>query len=322
MKIVIPDGYVLNPGDLSWKPLKEMADEFVVYDRMDVHDMKTAIEVFHDADIIATDKFPVNKEIIDGCPNLKAVAVTATGYNIVDTEYAKEKGIVVMNVPAYGTQIVSQYTVGMLLDLCGHFEHHDAQVKAGRWASCPDFCFWDYPMIGLFGKTAGIIGLGAIGQATAKVLGALGMRVIAVNPSHTDAGRAVAEYVEMETLLAESDVILLHCPLFPSTEGIINKDTIAKMKDGVILINTSRGPLIIEQDLADALNNGKVAAAAVDVVSTEPIKNDNPLLKAKNCIITPHIAWAAADARQKVMDVTVANVRSFIEGMPQNVVNQ
>ncbi len=322
MKIVIPDGYVLNPGDLSWKAIQDMADECVIYDRMDVHDMKKAIEVFHDADIIATDKFPVNREIIDGCPNLKAVAVTATGYNIVDTEYAKEKGIVVMNVPAYGTQIVSQYTVGLLLDLCGHFEHHDAAVKQGRWEHCPDFCFWDFPMVGLYGKIAGIIGLGRIGQATAKVLCALGMRVIAVNPSQSEEGRAVAEYVDMDTLLAESDVILLHCPLFPSTEGIINKESIAKMKDGVMLINTSRGPLIVEQDLMEALNSGKVAAAAVDVVSTEPIKGDNPLLKAKNCIITPHIAWAAADARQKVMDVTVANIKSFIEGNPQNVVNK
>ncbi len=227
-----------------------------------------------------------------------------------------------MNVPTYGTQIVGQYAVGLLLEICSHFAHHDQAVKEGRWEHNDDWCFWDYPMIELYGKTAGIIGLGRIGQSTAKILGAMNMKVLAYDAFESEAGRQLAEYVELDTLLAQSDVILLHCPLFPSTEGIINKDNIAKMKDGVILINNSRGQLVVEQDLADALNSGKVYAAGLDVVSTEPIKGDNPLLKAKNCLITPHISWAAQAARQRIMDITVGNVKAFLEGNPVNVVNK
>ena len=250
------------------------------------------------------------------------VAVLATGYNVVDYNYCKEKGIIVCNVPTYGTDIVGQYAVGLLLEICSHFWYHSESVHNGNWANNVDWCYWDFPMIELANKTVGIIGLGRIGQTTARILKAMNMRVIAYDSFQSDAGRAVAEYVELDTLLAESDVICLHCPLFPETEGIINKDTIAKMKDGVIIINNSRGQLVVEQDLADALNSGKVYAAGLDVVSTEPIKPENPLLGAKNCIITPHISWAAKEARQRIMDITAANIKAYVDGAPVNVVNK
>lgn len=321
MKIVVLDGYIENPGDLSWDGLSKLG-ELVVYDRVSYVESPVIREKIGDADVIVTNKTPVTRKTLDECPNIKAIAVLATGYNVVDYEYAKEKGIPVMNVPAYGTQIVGQYAVGLLLEICSHFADHDRAVKEGRWENNTDWCFWDYPMIELYGKTAGIIGLGRIGQSTARILKAMDMRVLAYNPSRSEEGRQVAEYVDMDTLLGESDVIFLHCPLFPSTEGMINRDSIAKMKDGVILINNSRGGLIVEQDLADALNNGKVYAAGLDVVSTEPIKKDNPLLTARNCLITPHISWAAQAARQRIMDTTVENVKAFQEGRPVNVVNR
>ena len=321
MKIVVLDGYTENPGDLSWDALASLG-ELTVYDRISYVESPIIREKIGDADIAITNKTPISKETIDACPNLKAIAALATGYNVIDYNYAKEKGIPVMNVPTYGTQIVGQYAVGLLLEICSHFAHHDAAVKAGRWESNDDWCFWDFPMIELYGKTAGIIGLGRIGQSTAKILNALNMEVLAYDAFESDAGREVATYVDLDTLLGKSDVIFLHCPLFPSTEGIINKDNIAKMKDGVIIINNSRGQLVVEQDLADALNSGKVYAAGLDVVSTEPIKGDNPLLTAKNCLITPHISWAAQAARQRIMDSTVSNVKSFIDGNPENVVNK
>ncbi len=324
MKIVVLDAYTENPGDLSWEPLKALNHgdvEVTIYDRTSYVEDPLIVERIGDAEIIVINKTPISKATIDACPNLRLIAVLATGYNVVDCAYAKEKGIPVVNVPAYGTQIVAQYAVGMLLEICAHYGAHDRAVKEGRWEQNVDFCFWDYPMIELAGKTAGIIGLGRIGQVTAKILGAMGMRVIAQSRSQTEAGRAVAEYVDLDTLFAESDVIFLHCPLFPETEGIINKDNIAKMKDGVIIINTGRGQLVAEQDLADALNSGKVYAAAADVVSTEPIKGDNPLLTAQNCLITPHIAWAAKEARQRILDTTVSNIQAFLDEEPVNVVN-
>lgn len=321
MKIVVLDGYTENPGDLSWDELAKLG-ELEVYDRVSYVDAPVIREKIGDADIVITNKTPITKETLDACPNIKAIAVLATGYNVIDCEYAKEKGIPVMNVPTYGTQIVGQYAVGLLLEICSHFADHDMAVKEGRWANNDDWCFWDFPMIELYGKTAGIIGLGRIGQSTAKILNAMSMKVLAYDAFESEAGRQVAEYVDLDTLLATSDVIFLHCPLFPSTEGIINKDNIAKMKDGVILINNSRGQLVVEQDLADALNSGKVYAAGLDVVSTEPIKGDNPLLSAKNCLITPHISWAAQAARQRIMDTTVDNVIAFIIGNPTNVVNK
>ena len=258
---------------------------------------------------------------MDKCPNLKAIAVLATGYNVVDYEYARKKNIPVMNVPVYGTDNVSQFAIGLLLEACSHIGDHDRSVHAGEWASNPDWCYWHHPMIEVSGKTAGIIGLGRIGVNTAKVLRALNVHVLASDAHESDAGRAVAEYVSLDELLAQSDFIFLHCPLFPATQGIINAANIAKMKDGVILVNNGRGQLIVEEDLAAALASGKVAYAALDVVSTEPIKADNPLLHAPNCIITPHISWATKEARERIMQTTADNVKSFIEGKPENVVN-
>lgn len=320
MKIVVLDAYTENPGDLTWEGLEKYG-ELTVYDRTSYVESPLIAERIGDAEIAVINKTPISKAVIDACPALKCIAVLATGYNVVDYNYAREKGIVVQNVPTYGTQIVGQYAVGLLLEICSHFGHHSDTVREGRWESNVDWCYWDYPMIELYGKTAGIVGLGRIGQATAKILNALEMKVLAYDTFESDAGRRVAEYVTLDELLARSDVIFLHCPLFPSTEGIINKDNIAKMKDGVIIINNSRGQLVVEQDLADALNSGKVYAAGLDVVSTEPIKPDNPLKTAKNTIITPHISWAARAARQRIMDITVENIRSYVEGRPVNVVN-
>ena len=321
MKIVVLDGYTENPGDLSWGALEALG-EVTVYDRTSYVDAPIIAERVGDAEVAVINKTPISKATIDSCPNLKMVAVLATGYNVVDYNYCKEKGIIVCNVPTYGTDIVGQYAVGLLLEICSHFWYHSESVHKGEWASNVDWCYWDFPMIELAHKTVGIIGLGRIGQTTARILKAMNMRVIAYDSFQSDAGRQVAEYVDLDTLLAESDVICLHCPLFPDTEGIINKDTIAKMKDGVIIINNSRGQLVVEQDLADALNSGKVYAAGLDVVSTEPIKPENPLLGAKNCIITPHISWAAKEARQRIMDITADNIKAYMDGAPVNVVNK
>jgi len=321
MKIVILDGYTENPGDLSWKGI-EAFGELKVYDRTPLDDDAEIIKRIGDAEIAVTNKTPINKKVIDACKNLKFISVLATGYNIVDVEYAKSKNIPVSNIPTYGTDAVGQFAIALLLEICHHVGHHDKAVKAGKWESCPDFCFWDYPLIELAGKTMGIIGFGRIGQKTGKIAKAIGMKVIAVDEYPNDFGKEIADYVTLDDLLAKSDVIALHCPLFESTKGIINKNSIAKMKDGVIILNNSRGPLIVEQDLADALNSGKVYAAGLDVVSTEPIKGDNPLLKAKNCFITPHISWAPKESRQRIMDMTVDNIKAFIDGSPVNVVNK
>lgn len=320
MNIVVLDGYTENPGDLSWSTL-EKCGELKVYERTSLTDEEEIIRRIGNAEIVFTNKTPITKKVIEACPNMKFISVLATGYNVVDYEYAKEKGIPVANVPSYGTKSVSQFAIALLLEICHHIAHHSEAVYEGRWEKSEDWCFWDYPLIELSEKTMGIIGFGRIGQQTGKIAKALGMNILAYDNVPTDSGKEVARYVELETLLAESDVVVLHCPLFPSTEGIINKTSIDKMKDGVIIINNSRGPLIVEQDLADALNNGKVAAAGLDVVSTEPIKGDNPLLKAKNCIITSHISWAAKESRQRIMDCSVINVKAFIDGEPVNIVN-
>ena len=320
MKIVVLDGYTENPGDLSWEKLQKYG-ELTVYDRVSYVESPVIAQKIGDADIVITNKTPISRNTIDQCPNLKLISVLATGYDVVNYGYAKKKGIPVVNVPTYGTQIVGQYAVGLLLEICAHYGHHDEAVKSGKWEHNQDWCFWDYPMIELFGKTAGIIGLGKIGQQTARICGALNMRVIASDKYQSDAGRAVAKYVDRDTLFAEADVIFLHCPLFSDTEGLINRENIAKMKDGVIIINNSRGQLVVEQDLADALNSGKVYAAGLDVVSTEPIRGDNPLLSARNAIITPHISWASKASRQRIMDITADNVKAFVSGKPINVVN-
>ena len=321
MKIVVLDGYTENPGDLSWNSIRKFG-EVEIYDRTAYEDSPLIVERIGDAEIVIVNKTPITKDTINKCQNIKLIAVLATGYNVIDYEYAKEKGIMVVNVPTYGTQIVGQYAVGLLMEICSHYGYHAETVKNGKWANNPDWCYWDYPMIELYGKTAGIIGLGRIGQATAKILNALDMNVIAYDAYQSEAGKKVAEYVELDELLAKSDVIFLHCPLFPETDGIINKENIAKMKDGVILMNNSRGQLVVEQDLADALNEGKVYAAGLDVVLTEPIREDNPLINAKNCLITPHISWAAKESRQRIMDITENNIEQFLRGDPVNVVNK
>ena len=320
MKIVILDGYTENPGDLSWGELEALGD-LTVYDRTP-HDEEEILKRIGDADAIYTNKTPISRATVETAPNLKFIGVLATGYNVVDVAAAKEKGVAVTNIPTYGTAAVGQFAIALLLEICHHVGHHSKAVHEGRWENNQDWCFWDYPLIERAGKTLGIIGFGRIGQTTGRIAKAMGMKVIAYDSVESDSGRAIGEYVTLDELLASSDVIALHCPLFPETQGIINKDSIAKMKDGVIILNNSRGPLIVEQDLADALNSGKVYAAGLDVVSTEPIKGDNPLLTAKNCFITPHISWAPKESRQRLMDIAVDNLRQFIAGTPVNVVNK
>ena len=320
MKIVILDGYTENPGDLSWDGLSQLGD-VTIYDRTSLTDEAEIISRIGDAQVVLTNKTPISRRVMDACPNMKYISVLATGYNVIDVAYAREKNIPVSNVPVYGTRSVSQFAIALLLEVCHHVGHHSDTVHAGKWENCQDWCYWDYPQMELAGKTYGLLGCGNIGVHTAEIARALGMRVITYDARPTEAGRKVAEYVELDELFAQSDILGLQMPLFPFNTGIINKENIAKMKDGVIIINNSRGQMVVEQDLADALNSGKVAAAGLDVVSTEPIRSDNPLLKAKNCIITPHMSWGAKESRQRIMDCTEANVRSFLEGAPQNVVN-
>lgn len=318
MKIVVLDGYTLNPGDLTWQGLEALG-ELRVYDRTPEDKV---VERIGEAEIVFTNKTALTRETFSKTPTIKYIGVLATGYNVVDIEAAKEYGIKVTNIPTYGTTAVAQYVFALLLEMCHHVGEHSKKVKEGEWSKCPDFCFWNYPLIELANKTMGIIGMGRIGYATANIAKAFGMKVLAYdNYQNKDLEDENLRYVSLDELFAEADVISLHCPLFDSTRGIINKKNIAKMKDGVFLINTSRGPLIIEEDLAEALNNGKIAGAAVDVVSTEPIKHDNSLLSAKNCFITPHIAWAPKESRERLMNVAVDNLKAFIKGKPVNVVN-
>jgi glycerate dehydrogenase len=322
MKIVVLDGYTENPGDLSWDGLKAFGT-VTVYDRTDVHDEAEIVKRVGDADVVFTNKTPITKSTIAAAKNLKFIALLATGYNVVDVVAAKEKGIPVSNVPSYGTDSVSQFAIALLLELCHHIGHHSQAVHEGKWEHNIDWCFWDYPLMELAGKTMGIIGFGRIGHRTGEIAKALHMHVIVndsfKNPAFEKEG---FEYVDRDYLLKNSDVVVLHCPLFPDTKDLICKKNIALMKDGALLVNNSRGQLVSEQDLADALNSGKLGGAAVDVVSTEPIKGDNPLLKAKNCIITPHMSWGAKEARQRIMDTSVENVKAFVEGKPVNVVNK
>ena len=317
MKIVVLDGYTENPGDLSWDGLRALG-ELTVYDRTRPEEAASRIQ---DAEIIVTNKVPVTRALLDQCTGIRYVSVLATGYNVVDLKAASERGIPVSNVPAYSTAAVGQFTIGMLLEICCQIGFHDRSVHNGDWAACTDFCYWKTPLIELAGKTMGIIGFGRIGRQTGAIARAMGMQVLATGSRPCDEGRAIAEYVDLDTVLRQSDVISLHCPLFPETTGIINKDTIAKMKDGVIILNRARGPMIVEEDLAQALNGGKVYAAGMDVVSQEPIRADNPLLTAKNCFITPHIARASRECRQRIMDITEQNIRSFLEGNVRNRVN-
>lgn len=321
MKIVILDGYTENPGDLSWEGFQALG-ELVVYDRTTYISAERSriLERAKGFEAVIVNKTPLDAETLRVlAPELRYVGILATGFNVVDVDAAKELGITVCNVPTYGTAAVAQFTMALLLELCHHVGAHAQAVRQGRWEAGPDFSFWDYPLIELAGKTFGIIGLGRIGRAAARLAAAFGMRVVAFDEYVAQAQEA--ELLSLEEVLAQSDVISLHCPLYESTRGIVRAETIAKMKQGVLLINTSRGPLINEGDLAEALSKGKVAGAALDVVSAEPIEPDNPLKTAPNCLITPHIAWAPKESRQRLMDVAVKNLAGFIAGTPQNIVN-
>ncbi len=323
-KAVILDGYTLNPGDLDWKPLQELAD-FEIYDRTtySIEEAPLIIERAKDAEVILTNKTPLTKEILDELPMLKYIGVLATGYNVVDVEAAKERNITVTNIPSYGTDYVAQAAIALLLELCHRTGDHSNAVKNGDWTNSPDFCFWNHPIIELSGKTMGIIGYGQIGQTTSRIAQAFSMKVLAYNRTREKVIETESvRYATLEELYREADVIMLHCPLTEENEGFINKESIELMKDGVLIVNNARGALINEADLADALNRGKVAGAGLDVVSEEPISEDNPLLKAKNCIITPHIAWASLEARQRLLDIAVENLSKYLEGNPINVVNQ
>lgn len=318
MKIVVLDGYTLNPGDLSWKALADQG-ELTVYDRTPA---ELILERIGDAEIVFTNKTPLDETTLKHCPTVKFIGVLATGFNVVDIAAADKLGIAVTNIPTYGTTAVAQYTFALLLEICHHVGAHAQSVREGEWSRSQDFCYWHFPLIELAGKTMGIIGFGRIGQATARIANALGMKVLAFdaypNPAfETD----LIHYATLDELYAQSDVISLHCPLNESSQGMINQDSIRRMKDGVILLNTSRGPLIVETDLAAALASGKVAGAAMDVVSTEPILADNPLLQAPNCLITPHIAWAPKESRTRLMDIAAHNLSQFLAGKPVNVVN-
>ncbi len=320
MKIVVLDGYTLNPGDLSWEGIKQFG-VLTVHDRTD-HSTDSVIKTIGDAEIIFTNKTPLPREVLEKVTAVKYIGVLATGYNIVDTAAAKEFGIIVTNIPTYGTIAVAQFTFALLLELCHHIGEHSEAVKKGSWTKSIDFCFWNYPLVELSGKTLGLIGFGRIGQATAVVAQAFDLNVLANDPDfNMEMETDKCRYATLDELLAQSDIISLHCPLINSTMGIINKSNIEKMKDGVMIINTARGPLIVEKDLSDALNTGKIAGAAVDVVSYEPINADNPLLTASNCIITPHIAWASKESRLRLMNSAIENLKSFLNGEPVNVVN-
>ena len=318
MKIVVLEGHAVNPGDLSWDWLEQYGS-VTVYPRM-VSPEQTIARI-GDADIILLNKTPITKEVLEACPSVKLICVLATGYNVVDCDAARARGIPVCNVPDYGTAAVAQYTFALLLELCHQVGHHNQAVHAGKWSNCPDFCFWDTPQMELAGKTMGIIGFGRIGQAVGKIAKAFGMDVLAYSRTEYPEGRQIGRYVTLDELLAKSDVISLHCPLTPETTGIINKETIAKMKDDAIVINTSRGAAIVEADLAEALQSGKLKAAAADVVTTEPIPTDSPLLSAPNCMITPHMAWAPKESRQRIMDCTKRSIEAFLAGNPINTVN-
>lgn len=320
MKIVVLDGYCLNPGDLSWGGLEALG-ETAVYDRTPVDDTEEIIRRIGDREIVLTNKTPISRAVLERCPAIRYVGLLATGYNVVDTAAAREKGIPVCNVPGYGTAAVAQMTIALLLEVCCRVGHHDRAVHAGHWSASRDYCFWEGSLMELAGKTMGIVGYGSIGRAVGEIARALGMTVIATGPHPWAEGARPAPWVPLEELLSRSDVVSLHCPLFPETAGLVNRETIRRMKDGAILLNTSRGGLLVERDVADALGSGKLRAAAVDVAQTEPLPADSPLLEAQNCIITPHIAWAPLEARRRLLGIAVDNLRSFLAGTPENVVN-
>jgi glycerate dehydrogenase len=317
MNIVVLDGYTLNPGDLSWDALKQLGS-CAIHDRTPPEQV---VERARDAEVVLTNKALLPREAIAALPKLKYIGVLATGYNVVDIAAAKERGIPVANVPDYGTHSVAQFTFALLLELAHHIGHHAQTVRDGRWARSADFCYWDSPLIELHGLTFGVIGFGKIGRATAKLADAFGMKVLVHNRSLPAELPVGYEFVSLDDLLSRSDVVTLHCPLTPENKQFTNAERLARMKPAAFLLNTSRGPLLDEAAVANALNSGKIAGAAVDVVSVEPPKADNPLFTAKNCLVTPHIAWATRAARARLMDIAVENIRAFIAGTPRNVVN-
>ena len=317
MNIVVVDGHTLNPGDLSWEELKALGS-CVIYERSTPAEvLKRAV----DAQILITNKAPLGREQIRALPRLRYIGVTATGYNIIDVAAAREQGITVTNVPAYGTRSVAQHTFALLLELTQHAGHHSQRVRDGAWVRSPDWCFWEHPLVELDGLTMGILGFGRIGRAVGDLAQAFGMRVIsAESPRSRDLPRGVSS-VGLDALFSAADVVSLHCPLTDDTRHLVNASRLARMKPTAFLLNTSRGPLVDEAALAEALNAGGIAGAGLDVLSTEPPHADNPLLTARNCIITPHQAWATRAARARLMSVAVSNVKSFLEGKPQNVVS-
>lgn len=317
MKIVVLDGNALNPGDLSWDCLKQFGS-VTVYDHTE---SALAAQHIGDAEIVLTNKTPITEKLLMTCPSVQLICVLATGYNVVDCEAARKRGIPVCNVPAYGTNAVAQFTFSLLLEICNQVGLHNESVHNGDWSVCPDFCYWKTPQMELAGKTLGIIGFGRIGRTVGRIARAMGMDVIAYNRSRHPEGEEIGEYVDFETLLRRSDIISLHCPLTEDNTGIINQTSIEKMKDGAILLNTARGPLLNEADVAAALQSGKLRAVAVDVVSYEPISKSNPLYTAPNCIITPHMAWSPIESRQRILDCTVVSIQGFLDGKPVNTVN-
>jgi glycerate dehydrogenase len=315
--IVILDAFTANPGDLDWQALAALAP-------LQLHDRTARGEIVaraRGATIVLTNKTPLNAEAIAALPELRYIGVLATGYNIVDVAAARERGIVVSNVPAYSTASVAQVVFALLLELTHRAGHHSDAVRAGRWTKCADFSFWDFPLAELAGRTFGIVGFGQIGRAVARIAAALGMKVIATKSDDRTGREGDVELVPMDTLFREADVISLHCPLTPKTQGLVNAERLAQMKPTALLINTGRGPLVVESDLAAALNAGRIAGAGLDVLSAEPPSADNPLLAAKNCVITPHLAWATREARARLIAIATENVRAFLAGTPRNVVN-
>lgn len=319
MKIVVLDSFALNPGDLSWDWLKALGD-------CEIHHrtpQDKILERCENADIVLTNKTPLTAETLTQLPTLKYIALLSTGYNIVDCDCAKARGIPVSNIPAYSTNAVAQLTFSLILEITNAVGIHSESVKNGDWSSCPDFCYWKAPLTELCGKTLGVVGFGQIGQAVADIAEAFKMKVVAVSGHETNQShRKNFRWVDMDTLAKESDIISFHCPLTEKTTGLVNKEFISKCKDGAIIINTSRGPVINDKDLADALNSDKLKGAGLDVLTVEPPRADNPLLKAKNCFITPHIAWAAFETRERLMNILKENVTAYLSGKPQNVVNK
>lgn len=312
MKICILDGYSLNPGDLDWSPVERLGD-VTLFDRTSADKI---VERAADADIVLTNKVPFSADTLRQLPRLRFICVLATGYNIIDTEAAARQGVVVANIPAYSTMSVAQMAFAHILNITNHVASYAREVADGKWTNCPDFCFWDSALTELAGKTMGIVGLGNTGMATARIAVAMGMKVVAMTSKSADTLPEGITPAPLHDVLASADVVSLHCPLTPSTRHLINAASIAKMKPSAILINTGRGPLVDEQAVADALNGGRLAAFGADVLSQEPPRGDNPLLSARNCFLTPHIAWATLEARTRLMSTATENVRQFIAGEP------